>query len=171
MRPARTRSMIDVLLDALERRSRRQPPTESAPAEPAGSDIALTLARDQLSGVDSDDVKTLGYLGVDIAAAIGVVAVHGSLDRFWAAYVAGFALAAVLAIITLQRRVFYSGPDPLEVYFDSSPSPRLDVINSLLAARDEIKKRRRERRAVYLASVGTLIVTALGTVAANLGVR
>ncbi|MBJ7594912.1 MAG: hypothetical protein JF886_08630 [Candidatus Dormibacteraeota bacterium] len=116
MRHTQVRSLADVLLDALERRSRRQPLAQSVPAEPAGSDIALTLARDQLSeqlsGVDSDDVKTLGYLGVDVAAAIGVVAVHGSLDRFWAAYVAGFALAAVLAIITLQRRVFYSGPDP-----------------------------------------------------------
>jgi len=116
---------------------------EPAGVEPTGSEMALSLARDQLSeqlsGVDSDDVKTLGYLGVDVAAALGVVAVHGQLNRFWGAYVVGFAVAALLAIVAIQRHVFYSGPDPLEVYFDVSPSPRLDVVNALVAARDEVK--------------------------------
>jgi hypothetical protein len=133
-----------------------------------GANIGLALARDQLSeqlsGADSDDVKALGYLAVDIAAIAALVAAHAMLNRYWWASIVGFACSAAFLMFALRRQEFPSGPNPLEVYASMSASPRLDSIIALVGARLEVIRLRSTRRRFYQWSVWLLVVTSVGSV-------
>lgn len=134
----------------------------------ARSRLAFELASmqlaEQLNGADSDDVKSLGYLGVDVAGAAAIFAGHTGLNSLWPTYVAGYAIAALLLMIALRSTTYLTGPTPVEIYFDNSPTPRLDATLALTAARSAVhRKRLGARRNVYRASIAMTIVTTAGS--------
>lgn len=127
-------------------------------------ELATTQLAEQLNGADSDDVKSLGYLAVDVAGGAAIFAGHAGLNSFWPAYVAGFAIAAVLLMIALRSTSYFTGPSPLEIYFDKSPTPSLDAILALTAARSAVHQQRLGApRKFYRASIAMTIVTTAGS--------
>lgn len=90
-------------------------------AEPPAATIALALARDQLgaqlAAADSDDVKALGYLAVDVAGSAALFATRDTLNSRWWWPTVGLAVAALRLIFALLKERYPGGPEPLEVYF------------------------------------------------------
>ena len=130
-------------------------------------ELATSQLAEQLNGADSDDVKSLGYLGVDVAGAAAIFAGHNGLNSFWPAYVAGYAIAAVLLMMALRSTSYFTGPAPLEIYFDASPTPHLDAILALAAARSNVhQKRLGTRRKLYRASIAMTVVATIGSAVA-----
>ena len=139
--------------------------------------LAVDLARDQLAqqlaAGDSDDVKALGFLAVELAAMATLFASRDSLNAIWWLPCCGFAVAAVLLLLALRRRSFHVGPEPLEVYFNPSATPSLDLVLELRAAREQVVQVRetRSRRWAYRASLVLLVLSLAGGGLTLLGVN
>lgn len=130
--------------------------------------LAVNLARDQLAeqlaAVDSDDVKALGFLAVEVAAMAALFATRTSLDGLWWLPCSGFGLAAVLLMTALGRRRFRPGKEPLGIYFSDTLTPALDLVLALRAARLQIVQVRgsKSRRLPYTLSLVLLVLSLVG---------
>ncbi len=147
------------------------------PAEPTSASIALELARDQLAAqlaaADSDDVKALGYLAVDVAGSAALFATRDTLNARWWWPTIGLAAAALLLILALLKERYPSGPEPLEVYFGDSETPILDATFAVTAAREEVRRLRSRPRRAW-AYRGSLTLTGISVVGGGIvlfGVR
>jgi hypothetical protein len=134
--------------------------------------MAADLARDQLaaelSGADNDDVKALGFLAFDLAAAAGMVGIRTDLDRYWFFTVIGLGVSACLLIAALWRRTYKTGPNPREFYREAGQAAdpeevALLAMAAILAARATNEEIRRRKAQWYTASLVALIVTAVGS--------
>jgi hypothetical protein len=86
----------------------------------ASARAAADLARDQLaaemSGLDSDDIRSIGLLGIYVAGAALMISVRNDLDRFWHWSVVGLGVASTLLLIALWRRDYDMGPPPSTLF-------------------------------------------------------
>lgn len=136
---------------------------EPDPSSQLAFELASTQLQEQLNGADSDDVKALGYLGVDVGGAAAIFAAHASLNGAWPYCLAGFIAASVLLMLALRSRTFATGPRPIEVYFDGSATPYLDAIQALEKAGSAVRTLRQgtRRRLFRFSILVTIFTTAL----------
>jgi hypothetical protein len=142
-----------------------------SPSETAAR-IGVDLARDELSAelasADSDDVKSLGFLAVDLAAIALIVSVRHDLDRYWYWVAVGLGLSATLLLVALWPRLYTTGPDPMAFYEDDTAEARdaqhvaVLAIAGLSAARQHNESVRRHKGRWYTAGLVTSIVTVVG---------
>lgn len=148
---------------------RRSREVSTATEDQVRAQLAVDLAQNQLNAqldaADSDDAKSLGYLAVDVAAAVGVVVLRSLLPEVWVPAAAAYALAAGLLMTALREHRYWTGPDPRVIYFQESGTPRLDVVLGLRRARDQVESVRLgwSRRGLYRVSRGLTILATVGT--------
>lgn len=140
----------------------------ASPSETAAR-IGVDFARDRLSaalvGADGDDVKSLGFLAVDLAAIALIVGVRQDLDRYWYWVVVGLGVSAALLLIALWPRFYETGPDPI-AFYERDTAGALDAeevaalaIAGLAAARLHNESVRRRKAGWYTAGLMTSIAT------------
>jgi hypothetical protein len=132
---------------------------EEGPSPQLAFDMATAQLAEQLSGADSDDVKALGYLAVDIGGAAVIFAGHSGLNFLWPLCLSVFGVAALLLVLALRSSIYPTGPNPLEIYYDASETPVLDAILALETARAGVQRiREGSRRRLYRLSVAATVV-------------
>jgi len=79
------------------------------------------------------DLKALGLLGADAAAAGVLIAVHDAVNRFWRLDAAGLALAGLLLVVAVWPRTLDGGPSLREFYETFGSAAAVDVGRQMLA--------------------------------------
>jgi hypothetical protein len=145
------------------------PSTENQPQKSSDSArLAVDLARDdlaaELSAMDSDDLKSLGYFAAAVAGAAALVAAYRPGDPLhpvanaWWVPVSLFAASALSLMISLRKRRFPAGPNPLGIYYSNSPAPMLDAVTDLVRTAEAVRNIRSHwsRRIPFRVSVSLL---------------
>ena len=124
------------------------PASHSRPVPRAGSppsesrrlasliDLALMQVAAQLQQADADDSKALALLTLDAALAgilIGVRIANVSITPFWFVPLIGFALAALLLVLSLLPRDFSAGPPPRWLFEHTQRMTPAEADETLLA--------------------------------------
>jgi hypothetical protein len=87
----------------------------------------------QLQGFQWLDLKALGLLGADAAAAGVLAAVHDAVNRFWWLDATGLAVAGLLLLAVVWPRSLDLGPS-LRAFYDAfGGGPAVDVGRQMLA--------------------------------------
>jgi hypothetical protein len=79
------------------------------------------------------DLKALGLLGADAAAAGVLIAVHDAVNRFWWFDATGLALAGLLLLVAVWPRTLDGGPSLREFYETFGSAAAVDVGRQMLA--------------------------------------
>lgn len=87
----------------------------------------------QLHGIQWLDLKALGLLGADAAAAGVLAAVHDAVNRFWWLDATGLAVAGLLLLAVVWPRVVDAGPDLRSFYETFGGEAAVDVGRQMLA--------------------------------------
>lgn len=87
----------------------------------------------QLQGLHSLDLKVLGLLGADAAAAGVLAAVHDAVNRFWWLDATGLAVAGSLLLVAVWPRTVDAGPNLRAFYETFSGGAAVDVARQMLA--------------------------------------
>jgi hypothetical protein len=87
----------------------------------------------QLQRLQSLDLKALGLLGADVAAAGVLAAVHDAVNRFWWLDASGLAVAGLLLLAAVWPRRLDAGPSLPAFYETFGGGPALDVARQMLA--------------------------------------
>jgi hypothetical protein len=76
-------------------------------------------------------------------------------------------------MFALREHRYWTGPDPRAIYFQSSPSPRLDVVVGLRRAEEQVVTVRLHwsRAGFYRASRWLTFMTTVGTAASALALH
>lgn len=155
----------------INRRCAQTPGAGRSSVSEVAAQTAAALAHEELNaeltGADSDDVKALGFLAVDIAAVALIVSVRRDLDRYWFWTVIGLGASAVLLFGALWRRTFKTGPVPDEFYETAASAGDAEqvallALEGLAVARTHNERVRRNKGRWYKASLVALAVTAVG---------
>jgi hypothetical protein len=87
----------------------------------------------QLHGLQWVDLKALGLLGADAAAAGMLAAVHDAVNRFWWLDATGFAVAGLLLLTVVWPRSLDAGPNLRAFYETFGGGAAVDVGRQMLA--------------------------------------
>jgi hypothetical protein len=87
----------------------------------------------QLQGLHSLDLKALGLLGADAAAAGVLAAVHDAVNRFWWLDVTGLSVAGLLLLAVVWPRSVDAGPNLRAFYETFGGGAAVDVGRQMLA--------------------------------------
>jgi hypothetical protein len=87
----------------------------------------------QLHGRQWLDLKALGLLGADAAAAGVLIAVHDAVNRFWWVDATGLALAGLLLLAAIWPRKLDVGPSLRGFYESFGSGAAVDVARQMLA--------------------------------------
>ena len=82
---------------------------------------------------DSQEVRALGLLGIDVAAIVGLTAARTALPSLWWVAVVALAVSVPCFLLTLRGRDLRLGPDLRPIYAATDRSSALGVAVDLFA--------------------------------------
>jgi hypothetical protein len=124
----------------------------------------------QLQGLHSLDLKALGLLGADAAAAGVLAAVHDAVNRFWWLDVTGLSVAGLLLLAAVWPRSVDAGPNLRAFYETFGGGAAIDVGRQMLAelletieTNDRVTRSRKAEMLIELSLV-LIVLSVVGAV-------